>query len=111
MVESTTLTFTASAIHLLGTLLRKAATFIFIAAMAIYRHIPTKCVFCTLFLSTLESAKVVHPVSIVSSEVNSNSYRAPLVLEMTLAAAHPPPFPLVMLPFCRRPVLLARHSE
>ena len=105
MVESTTLTFTASAIYLLDTLLRKTATFILIAAMAIYRHIPTKRVFCILFLPALRSAKVLHSASFVLSGVGSNSYRVPLVLETILAAAHPPLFPLVTLPFCRRPVL------
>ena len=111
MVESTTLALTASAFLSLRYLIERATTFILIAAVAIYRHIPTERVLCILFLSRLESAKVFHSVSFVSSEVGPNSYRAPLALEMILAAAHPPPFPLPTLPFCRRPILLAMHSE
>ena len=43
--------------------IQEAATFILIAAVAIYCHIPTERVFCIFFLSAPESAEFFLPVS------------------------------------------------
>ena len=43
--------------------IQEAATFIFIAAVAIYCHIPTEGVFCIFFLSAPESAEFILPIS------------------------------------------------
>ena len=55
--------------------MQKEATFILIAAVAIYRHIPTKCVFCIFFSSAPESAKVYLPILYCSMRLGKGRFQ------------------------------------